>query len=499
MKIEDMISARRSRCCGCEACANICPKNAITMTRDAEGFSYPKINPDLCIKCGRCDATCPALNYKKNSTAILPPTFVATYDNDKILRHSSSGGMFTALSELVLNDGGIVFGASFDKKWHVFHTAARTLDELENLRGSKYVQSQIGDVYRQVKDALKSKKVLFSGTPCQCAGLRNFLGGDHENLFTVDIICHGVPSPALWESYIGRFNHLHEVATVNFRSKRNGWGGTIDINFFDRVHIASSFQKNLYTKLFLSNLTLRSACSFCKFRFPSVQSDLTIGDAWGINDFAPEMNDKRGVSLVFIHTEKGKEFFERTNVKSKQVNFFDTLKKNKLLIAPTVADLRRRNFFAEFAKTDDKLAVMQKYFDQNDEDIRKQVAKEQRRAFSVAYNEIIEFVRQNFTQNALIIAPFNDNAKISLIKRFRQANPNGTLYFMWLNSNDELACKEGFSMLDLPIKAEVDALKEFAEKFHITKVMTTNSVVFYLPSVTEWLKICELPVKIMQR
>ena len=133
MKIEEMIAGNRADCSGCSACANICSKNAITMTRDAEGFAYPKIDPALCIKCGRCDGVCPALNYKAKIAEALPLTFVATYDNDKILRHSSSGGMFTALSEIILNDGGVVFGAGFDKNWRVIHTSAKNFDELENL------------------------------------------------------------------------------------------------------------------------------------------------------------------------------------------------------------------------------------------------------------------------------------------------------------------------------------------------------------------------------
>ena len=181
MKIEKMIAANRADCSGCAACANICPRNAIEMTRDVEGFAYPKINPELCIKCGRCDATCPALNFKAKIFDAFPKTFAAIHIDETIRRHSSSGGAFTALSEIILRNGGVVFGAAFDENWHVFHKAARTLDELENLRGSKYVQSQIGDVYRQVKDALKSSKVLFSGTSCQCAGLKHFLGSDPEN------------------------------------------------------------------------------------------------------------------------------------------------------------------------------------------------------------------------------------------------------------------------------------------------------------------------------
>ena len=200
MKIEEIIAAE---CNGCEACANICPRNAIKMIRDAEGFAYPEINRELCDDCGKCDAICPALNFTKTFPEKIPKTFLAINPDENIRRQSSSGGVFSALSEIILRGGGLVFGAAFDKKFHVVHTCARTLDELENLRGNKYVQSQIGDVYRQIKDALESTEVLFVGTPCQCAALKNFLGSKPENRLTVDIICHGVPSPSWWDNYIG--------------------------------------------------------------------------------------------------------------------------------------------------------------------------------------------------------------------------------------------------------------------------------------------------------
>ena len=155
MKIEDMISKNRADCSGCSACANICPKNCISMERDAEGFAYPQINHEVCIQCGRCEKVCPALNFKPIMPDKLPEVFVAVYPDEKVRRHSSSGGVFTALSELVLSTGGIIFGAVFDENWRVIHTSAENLDELENLRGSKYVQSQIGDVTSASKLNLK--------------------------------------------------------------------------------------------------------------------------------------------------------------------------------------------------------------------------------------------------------------------------------------------------------------------------------------------------------
>ena len=384
MKIEQMISTNRADCSGCEACANACPKNAITMTRDAEGFAYPKINSELCVKCGRCDATCPALNFKKKFPAALPKVFAAVNRDQKIRRHSSSGGVFTALSEIVLLNGGIVFGAAFDENFHVAHTVARTPDELEKLRGSKYVQSKIGDVYRQVRDALKSilrGGVLFSGTPCQCAGLKNFLGKDHENLLTVEIICHGAPSPALWENYISELGYAHEVTHVNFRSKREGWStSTLEINFADQGYYLRPVSQDVYGKLFLNGLSERPSCHACKFKFPNVQSDLTLGDAWGVQKFAPNMFDNRGTSVVFIHTAKGEEFLKQTNLIVQPVRFFDAATSNPRFISPSIADPRRKNFFAHIAQIADKFAVMQHYAYQDDRAIRKQIGEQNQRA-----------------------------------------------------------------------------------------------------------------------
>lgn len=497
MKIEEMITANRADCSGCAACANICPRNAIEMTRDAEGFAYPKINPELCIKCGKCDATCPALNFKKNEIDAFPATFVAIHPNEKILRHSSSGGVFTALSEIVLRNGGVVFGAGFDKNWHVFHTSARTLDELENLRGSKYVQSQIGDVYRQVADALKSTNVLFSGTPCQCVGLKHFLGGDSDNLLTVDILCHGTPSPAVWESYIDELGSRSEIAHVNFRSKRNGWGTVIEVNYFDRGHYIRKLNDNIYGRLFLGELISRPSCHDCKFKMPNGKSDLSLGDAWGIKKFAPKMFDNRGVSVVFIHTAKGKTFFEGMNLKTQQVKFINATSNNPSSIIADNMDPRRENFFADFANSADKFAVMEKYYYQEDEEIRKEVRKQNSDSFKKIFRDIAAQIRKNFKQNILIIPmTLEDNTKKSLFDYFEQNLPGVNLYVLQrVEDKNKFVCTESFSSLNFDVKEDADALKDFAKRFNVTEILIDKESKSNPPFVTEWLKICGLPVK----
>ncbi|MBR4643391.1 MAG: Coenzyme F420 hydrogenase/dehydrogenase, beta subunit C-terminal domain [Selenomonadaceae bacterium] len=500
MKIEEMIAANRADCSGCEACANICPKNAITMIRDAEGFAYPKIDSELCIQCGRCDATCPALNFTKKTVTELPPTFTAIYDNDKILRHSSSGGMFTALSEIVLRNGGVVFGAGFDKNWHVLHTSARTIDELENLRGSKYVQSQIGDVYRQVKEALKSTSVLFSGVPCQCAGLKHFLGKDYDNLLTVEIICHGVPSPALWERYIGEVVNAHEITHVNFRSKRTGWISTMDIIFADQGHIIIANAKHLYGKLFLKGISERPSCQACKFKFPNTQSDLIIGDAWGIKDFAPETYDKRGVSIVFINTAKGKNFFEQAKLKTNPIKFVDALKKNPRVISPTFADSRREKFFADLAADKDWVSVMQKYYSQDDEKTTKEKNKQQGALYKKNLQEILSPIRQQFAQNVLIVASVRDNDGQKLLVKFFEHNlKNCNVYFLQPKDEGQFVCKENFSGFNFDLKDTV-ALTDFIKKYNLEGIFVEKPLDFGESStvIVDWLKNCGLPVKLFK-
>lgn len=495
--IEEMIAANRADCSGCEACANICPKKAIKMIRDAEGFSYPKINPDLCIKCGRCDAVCPSLNFEAKVIDAFPPTFAATYPNEKILRQSSSGGIFSALSEIVLNSGGTVFGAGFDKDYRVQHMAAKNLDDLKNLRGSKYVQSKIGDIYKQVKKALAASLVLFSGTPCQCAGLKHFLGRDYDNLLTVEIICHGVPSPALWESYIDRLGYAHEITQVNFRTKRSGWGQRIDINFADQEHKSSLTSANLYGRLFARALSERPSCQSCKFKFPNGQADLTIGDAWGVRDFAPEMFDSRGVSVVFIHTQKGAKFLGQANLKIQEVAFSDAVKKNNRFISSTIADSRRETFFAELADSDDWYEVMQKYYNRDSQAIQNETFRKNEESFRETFTAITERIRQRFEKNILVVfTPAYDNEQRSLSVFFERNFKNCGVYTLQPGKRVPFAFTESLSLLTFPIK-DVAELSEFVNQRNITEVFVKLPLDFgdNTSLIVDWLNNCGLPAK----
>lgn len=304
-------------CCGCTACASICPKGCIAMTADSEGFYYPEINENLCINCGLCEKVCPLLHKPAQHTNLN--VYGAKNCDDGIRYTSSSGGMFTLFAMDVLNKGGVVFGAAFDGSLQVCHTGISTIQELEKLRGSKYVQSNMNGIFKQVRTLLAGgKKVLFSGTPCQIAGLKGFLMKDYENLTTVDVVCHGVPSAKVYNKYLQEIasDTGESITKVNFRDKANGWkqGETL---FFTKTHrIGAPKRQETYMRLFLNNVSIRPSCADCAFNNKRSLADITIADYWGIDKQFPEFDDDKGVTLVMINTEKGQQLFDTVKDKT---------------------------------------------------------------------------------------------------------------------------------------------------------------------------------------
>lgn len=303
----------KNHCCGCSACAQICPKQCIAMMPDSEGFCYPKINETICVKCGLCEKVCPMLKSQNMQGQVH--AWAAYCKEDKIRLASSSGGIFSLLAEEILEEGGVVFGAAFDGQMMVHHVAVESVRDLERLRGSKYLQSRIENSYADVKAYLAAdRKVLFSGTACQIAGLLHFLGRPYEKLWTADVLCHGVPTPTLWKNYLSEQNRAFKmpVRQISFRDKSQGWkkyqmawkveGGEI---------YRQPASRNSYMRLFLSNICLRPSCYDCHFKgFPRV-SDLTLGDCWGVEQHSPEMDDDKGTSVVIVNTEKGNTLREK--------------------------------------------------------------------------------------------------------------------------------------------------------------------------------------------
>ena len=364
-----MLVKDKSNCCGCEACMNICPQNAIEMTVDEYGYKYPKINHEKCIKCGLCKKTCAYQNdfeLQENEE-----TYVAITTNKDILMKSASGGIFGQIASNIIKQNGVVYGCSMEKeneKLTPKHIKINTLDEIKKLQGSKYVQSDINYTYKLIKEDLENgKKVLFSGTPCQVAALKTFIGNKkNENLFTIDIICHGIPSKKIFQDYIS-FIERKENVIVNdfvFRDKTKGWGLQARIDYTDKKENKKSklitSHLSSYYQLFLNSEIYRENCYSCKYAGKKRVGDITIGDFWGIEKEHPEylkdnggeIDEKNGISCVLINNKKGKEILEKycEDLLIKESNFEKAAKQNKQLNHPSTKTENREEILKEYIK-----------------------------------------------------------------------------------------------------------------------------------------------------
>lgn len=335
-------------CTGCHACTNICPKKCIFMKYDNEGFLYPIVDYNICIKCKRCVNVCPINNNIKSYNT---PIAYACYNKDENIRlNSSSGGIFSLLAEKMIDRGGVVFGAVFNDNFEVEHKYIETKENIELLRGSKYVQSKIGTSYRQVKDFLESgREVLFSGTPCQIAGLKNYLVKAYSNLLTVDLICHGVPSPYVWQKYIKfRENKAgSEISKITFRNKKMGWKQySVSFLFKNNTEYNKIYSNDLYMTAFLKNISLRPSCYNCRFKTLNRQSDITLADFWGVQNIFPEIDDDKGVSLIFINSQSGEKIYSEIldNIVYKEVDILDAVKYNSAAIKSPLPHINREKF-----------------------------------------------------------------------------------------------------------------------------------------------------------
>lgn len=356
LKIED-----KSQCCGCQACENICPVHAIRMVPDAEGFNYPAVDTDLCTDCGLCERICPEANgYRERAAG----TCMAAKNSDEEIRSkSSSGGIFYALAEKVLEQyGGVVFGAVFDSSLRVVHSYTETVSGLWSFMGSKYVQSYMGNSYREAEVFLKhGRKVLFSGTPCQISGLRHFLRREYDNLLTVDVICHGVPSPEVWKRYIDYVDKGdHSNVSVNFRDKTKGWKNfSLVVERKSEVSgkgiglVSEPFMENVYMGTFLADLSLRPSCYTCSFKKGRSGSDITLGDFWGISDIYPEFDDDKGCSCVIAYTEKARKFLSDIALVRIDVREEEIAAGNPSLAVPVKEPVNRGFFFHSFIRSND--------------------------------------------------------------------------------------------------------------------------------------------------
>ena len=293
-------------CYGCSACANACPRGAITMREDAKGFLYPLINQSLCVDCGKCQAVC------QHGIAFANPEPTAIHalqhQDSNVVKESSSGGAFTLISDLVLEKGGIVFGCVIDEDFNVIHTRAETKEQRDCMRGSKYVQSDLRDVFSEIKACLESRSVLFVGTPCQVQGLYAYLGAKPENLLTVDFLCHGTPSAKLVKDHVAFLEKKYNKKAVfyKFRDKKYGWRH-VETIFFEG-NKKSNYDTFRLKHLFATNVALRPACYHCPYTSTTRVADITIGDFWGAEQKIGRYENK-GISLAMLNSERGKNFF----------------------------------------------------------------------------------------------------------------------------------------------------------------------------------------------
>ena len=306
MKSSTIHLASTTDCTACTACVSACPKGCITMHEDKEGFLQPKIDSSVCVECHKCEKVCPILNQEIIKDDFETKAYAVINKDDEVRAQSSSGGIFFPLAKWVIEQGGVVFGARWNDKWEVVHDYAEDIEGVIAFMRSKYVQSVVGDTLRQAKQFLDAGRwVLYSGTPCQLGGLRAYLGKEYERLIQVDLICHGVPSPGVWRSYLKDYFGKEKIVYINFRDKSEGWLGFRTAIKTTTSKVCEGQMENPYFRGFLTNVYLRDSCYNCHFRQYHRASDITLADYWGIDKIRPDMHDNKGTSAVFAHTEKG--------------------------------------------------------------------------------------------------------------------------------------------------------------------------------------------------
>lgn len=297
------------KCSGCSACYNACPVDAIEMQPDGEGFLYPVIDNQKCIKCKQCELACPYVTSVEEPND-LKLCFAAYNKNEVERSHSSSGGIFIALAKQILAEDGIVYGAAYDEHFTVYHTGADNIKDLDELLGSKYMQSRIGRIYKEIQKELRTgKKIMFVGTGCQIGGLKGFLRKNYTNLITVDFICLGAPSPKVWKDYLDTYFAKENISYVNFKDKSLGWH-TFSLRIDGKERFVKNGRKTYFFAGYFKQLYSRPSCSECIFKKGNRISDITISDCWGYNHIAPEMDDNKGLSSVECHSEKGAALFD---------------------------------------------------------------------------------------------------------------------------------------------------------------------------------------------
>ena len=327
------------QCYGCRACEQICPKRAISMIANYEGFLYPVVDATKCVDCSLCYKICP---YDTNVQMRVPlKSYALQYKDEERLMSSSSGAAFPAIADYVLSQGGYVSGCIFNANMLAVHVVTNDIATVEKMSGSKYVQSDVQGVYPEIKTLLdRDKLVLFSGTPCQVAGLIKYLKKPYDNLLTIDLICHGVPSPFLLECYIKTYKE--RVLQLKFRDKElNGWCSQGSIEIISdanktKIRKTSPYSDSYYYYYYLQNSVSRMSCYKCRFSAKTRVADITIGDYWNVRDVLPGVNVDKGMSVVLVNTAKGEDILNTIspNIKLYETEIDDAVKSNGNLQKP---------------------------------------------------------------------------------------------------------------------------------------------------------------------
>lgn len=351
-------------CSGCTACESICPKECIQMKSDEEGFLYPVVDAEKCVQCGACNKVCPIQNPIKEKE-IEQKAYLVQHKDEQIRLESSAGGAFTAIATIVIEKGGVVFGAAYDDDFQVHHTYVERVEDLSKFRNSKYVQSNLGESFKQVKKFLKDGRwVCFSGTPCQIEGLSKYIG-PHNKLLLVDVVCHGVPSPLIWNRYL-EYQDVKNSRPDNIRFRDKFYGykySTMSVIKDGRNIYHAGSQLDPMLRAFFSDTCDRPSCYACPFKKRYRVSDLTIWDCFSVYDFDKKMDDDKGTTRVLCHTDKGKAVVAEIQklVKCKEVQP-DSLVRGVKEMFESVRINENRNRFLYDARTMNGESLFKKYY-----------------------------------------------------------------------------------------------------------------------------------------
>ena len=332
------------KCCGCGACSMACPKHCLKMKEDKQGFLYPVFSDEkACVDCGICTHVCPVQQpFEKKGNIDSLAAFTDNVDR----LSCSSGGINTLVAEHVIKEGGVVFGARFDSEWNVGMDCTDIRSELQKFSGSKYVQAYPGNAYKKVAEYLRqSRLVLFTGLPCQVAGLHRYLHKEYEQLITISCLCHSVPSPLAWKKYLASNSKKDKIRNFNFRDKSKGWENYSFKVAYDDGEEQVLTSKNIYMDAMLENLSTRPSCAVCKFKGGRSNADIELGDCWGSSKICPSLFDNKGMNVVLTYSLKGQQVLQQLPFVSKHIELKKVMRYNEGLKQSTPLHPHQKLFF----------------------------------------------------------------------------------------------------------------------------------------------------------